>query len=244
MPSVDEQRLIDAWDGELTAIAALAGDASPEQWRGPTRLAGWSFADVVAHVVDIESIIAGDPRPEHTPDWAALVHVDDDIARFTEVGVDARRGMSREDLLAELADVHSRLAARLRSLPDDAQIASATGRLQPLARVLSMRCFDLWVHEQDLRAALDLPGGYESSACDVASLKALELARNAWQSLEPSPGVLTVRITSPTSARASYDFGGAGEPLALAGSLSAVLDIITGRAVEPDARWTALTVAP
>lgn len=244
MATADEIRLIDAWDDEVLRIRELAYEASLEQWQSATRLAGWSVADIVAHVVDIESILSGEPRPDHEPNWSALPHVDDDIARFTEVGVDARRTRSREELLAEFDDVHARLVAHYRGLPDNAAVPSATGRIQPLTRVLSMRCFDLWVHEQDLRAALGLPGNYESEACKVTLQKSLELAAAKWAAQNPSPGTLTVTLTTPEWASAAHDFGGEGASLEFTSTAAEFLDLTAGRSTSTESRWSALVVAP
>ena len=70
----------------------------------PTPCPGWSVGDVVAHLIDIEQLMAGSPRPDHEPDWASLPHVQADFGRFTEVGVDCRRAHAREDVLAELQE--------------------------------------------------------------------------------------------------------------------------------------------
>ena len=244
MANANETYLIDAWEAEMAAIAAIGTAASAEQWHAPTRLAGWSVADIVAHVIDIESVLAGDPRPDHVPDYASLPHVDEDIARFTEVGVDARRGLPKDAVIAELGDIRTRRIDVLRALPDDAEVLGPTGRLQPLVRMLSMRCLDLWTHEQDLRAALGLPADHSSAACDITYRTAIPLSQRSWQAQDPSPGALTITVTEPEAYREVLDFAGAGDALALACTMPELLDRMIGRDPKADSRWRALVIAP
>jgi uncharacterized protein (TIGR03083 family) len=101
LPTVPEPS---PWEAALETVAGLGDTATDEQWRLQTPCPGWSVGDVVAHLIDIEQLMAGSPRPEHEPDWSALPHAQGDFGRMTEVGVDARRGQRREDVLAELRE--------------------------------------------------------------------------------------------------------------------------------------------
>jgi len=158
-------RQLQTWSAAITNFHDLA--QSVEDWSIATPCPGWSIADLVSHTIDLESMLAADPRPEHSPDWAALPHVESDFGRLTEIGVDYRRGRSRDELLAELTDAHARALARIESLPPDASIPWLRGDT-PIPRLLGMRTFDVWVHEQDARVAagmlgnLDGPGAAEA----------------------------------------------------------------------------------
>jgi len=171
---------------------------SVENWSSGTPCPGWTIADLVSHTIDLESMLAADPRPEHSPDWTALPHIESDFGRLTEIGVDYRRGCSRDELLAELTSAHARAVARIESLPPDASIPWLRGET-PLPRLLGMRTFDIWVHEQDARVAagvignLDGPGAAEAMQYLTAGLP------KVWGKGvgAPANAVLHVVITEP-----------------------------------------------
>lgn len=153
------------WSAAITNFHDLV--ESIDNWGVETPCPGWSIADLVSHTIDLECLLASDPRPEHSPDWGALPHIDSDFGKLTEIGVDYRRGRSRSDLLSELTEAHARAVARIESLPPDASIPWMRGDT-PIPRLLGMRTFDIWVHEQDARVAtgvvgnLDGPGAAEA----------------------------------------------------------------------------------
>ena len=127
-PTVPE--LIDIWEEGLRAVIAVCEPLTDAQWRAQTPCPGWSVADVVAHIVDIEQVLAGSPRPDHVPDWDAASHVTGDFDRFTEVGVDYRRSQPKDAVLAELADTIAVRRAQLDAVPEGAEVSarSATRR--------------------------------------------------------------------------------------------------------------------
>lgn len=171
---------------------------SETDWSLPTTCPGWTITDLVSHTIDLESMLAGDPRPEHTPDWSALPHVQSDFGRMTEIGVDYRRGGSRRELLDELSDAHSRARARLETLGPDASIPWLRGDT-PIPLLLSMRTFDIWVHEQDIRIATGNSGNLTGSGSTDAMRYLTAGLPKVWGKGvgAPAGSVLHVRITEP-----------------------------------------------
>jgi uncharacterized protein (TIGR03083 family) len=139
------------WRASLENFAVLLEGI--DDWSIDSPCPGWTIADLLAHTIDLESMIATDPRPDHTPDWNALPHIDSDFGRMTEIGVDYRRGWSRDDLLADLWATHDRARARIDQVGLDGSIPWLRGDT-PIPTLLGMRTFDIWVHEQDARVAV------------------------------------------------------------------------------------------
>lgn len=188
--------LVPQWS---TAVQNLSDFVSGiDDWSIDSPCPGWTIADLIAHGIDLESMLAADPRPDHAPDWSALPHVTSDFGRFTEVGVDFRRGRSHEDLLAELAAAHERAQLRVEALGIDATIAWLRGDT-PVATVLGMRTFDLWVHEQDARVAV----GIEGNLTGPGSVNALRFLTGGLPKVwgkdvgAPAGTVLRMNITEP-----------------------------------------------
>lgn len=141
----------------------LAG-LTPEQWALPTPCPGWSVADIVAHLIDLDDMAVGNARPEqlaHTVDWDALPHVQNAGQRFTEQGVDFRRGTDPQVLSAQFFKAVNALVDFLTiggdSVAPDISVPWVKNAL-PVEQFLSMRTFDMWTHEQDIRTAINTPG--------------------------------------------------------------------------------------
>jgi uncharacterized protein (TIGR03083 family) len=164
--------LIEAWSTTIDDISELAQSLSDEQWALSTPCPGWTVGDIVAHVVGVERRLADDSLPDHEPDWAALPHIrEDEFTRFMERDVDARRGQPREEVVDELLEVIPRRREHLASVdPDpDTLVAGPAGMHVPLSRIMRMRVFDLWTHEQDLRRAIDDPGNEATIGAHVTA---------------------------------------------------------------------------
>ena len=194
---MDRVDLLATWQESAAAVLELCAPLTPEQWSAPTPCPGWSVADVVAHLVDLESMGAGDPRPEVDVDVAALPHVQNPIGAVIEVGVESRRGLSGAQLLQEYRTVMMRRAAQLDGVTGE--VPSLFGGQIPVEQALGMRILDTWVHEQDIRSAIDQPGGMTSAAAQVTGQLLLRGLPVAWgkRVAPPVGAVLRVTVTGP-----------------------------------------------
>lgn len=174
--------LVAAWASAVEPFADLAESLTEEQWSAPSILPGWTNADIVAHVVGIERELLGQPEPYRELAWEQLPHADDLFSRYTELAVAARRGVPQHEVCAEL---RAAIAARRNFLdkqsPDLGEIVAGPGGWElPRGVVLRMRCFDIWVHEQDIRATTGVPGGLDSDAAWVAAGQMLKGLGRIW----------------------------------------------------------------
>jgi uncharacterized protein (TIGR03083 family) len=151
------------------SIADLGRGLSEEQWKQPTEVPGWSVQDNLVHVSALEWRLLGRPEPEHAlPD--GLAHVRNDFGRSNEVFVDSRRQRPGADCLAEFESVTGERLAQLRAFgPDDFAAESWTPMGPGTVRdLLPFRIFDAWVHEQDMRRAVRVPGDLEGPVAEAA----------------------------------------------------------------------------
>ena len=187
MTTFDELVAIDC--GVLDDAADLGASLTAEQWTTPTACAGWTVADMVAHLIDIEQVLLEDPRPNHEPDWDSMPWVDRDLSRFTEIGVDARRGISQQEVITELRETTERRMAQLEAGPHelDALVPGFFGKQTPIGRQLSRRIFDSWAHLQDMRVALNIDEGWDSIAGRVVRGQLIDGAEAVWTTLEKGP---------------------------------------------------------
>jgi uncharacterized protein (TIGR03083 family) len=145
----------------FTNVYAMAEGLDEPRALGTTGCPGWTVRDIVAHIVDLESLLIGRPRPDHAiPE--DLPYIRNEPGKFMEIGVDARRGVPLRELLAEYQDVTAQRLFRLDDLEDSQLDEMGQGFFRPakVRSFLAIRVFDLWSHEQDLRRALGQPGGF------------------------------------------------------------------------------------
>jgi len=165
---VDKEAAVDLLRHEYAALAEVCADLSPGQWDAPTALPGWSVRDALSHVIGAEAMLLGDPAP--SVDVSHLTHMRNPIAEANEVWVEALRGTPGPEMLARLEDVTSRRMALLDAMTQeefDAPSWTPAGRDETYGRFMRIRHYDCYLHELDIRMALDLPA--RETASDLAS---------------------------------------------------------------------------
>jgi uncharacterized protein (TIGR03083 family) len=229
-------------------VSAITEDLDDRQALKATGCPGWSVRDLVAHIVDLESLLVGRPRPDHVV-AGGLPYVRNEPGKFMEIGVDARRAVPLDVLLAEYRDVTQQRLARLDDL-QDSQLDEMRQGFFSQSRVrsfLAIRVFDLWAHQQDMRRALGRPGGFEGIPAAHSRERMMMGAGSVIQErLHPEAGTSIVfDITGPGGAVRSAIFDGeqgrAGEEIPESPTTSLRLDLNTltvlacGRSDDPAA---------
>ncbi len=150
--------LIDRLDEVWASLDELLSDLGPADWTVPTGCPGWSVQDNVSHLIDYEAVQLGWPRPMH--DFEMPEHAVNDLGRANELGVDARRGLSGDEVLDEFRRTVAARSEQLRGLrPSDLEreVSTPAGP-GTVTDMLRLRVMDTWSHEQDIRRALGRPG--------------------------------------------------------------------------------------
>jgi uncharacterized protein (TIGR03083 family) len=157
--------LLDVFEVARDDFAALVRDLDDDEWELPTDLEGWTVHDVVSHTTHLEAVMAGTPE-ETVAVPQGLAHVTSLMDFYTEQGVIARRGHSREQLLQELVAATGQRLGETRANPPDDGSVRATRTPGDIGwtwhTLLSNRPLDIWMHEQDIRRATDHPGNLDS----------------------------------------------------------------------------------
>jgi uncharacterized protein (TIGR03083 family) len=155
----DKDRLIGMLEDEWSAIAGLLGGLTGQQWRTAV-LPGWTVHDVLAHMIGTERTLDGAEHPPVPADAELGPHVRNDIGKINEAWIAALRDRPDADLLADFVAITARRLAALRKMPVVEFYAPSwtPAGEGTYARFMQIRIFDCWMHEQDIRAALGLPG--------------------------------------------------------------------------------------
>ena len=195
--------LVEIWHTACTDFLALVRDLPETYGDRPTDLLGWSVRDNVAHTAHLEAVLAG--APEETVEVAAAPHLTSLTHYYTEQGVLARRGATMAELADELEHAVATRYGALRAEPPtdaDAPPPKTPGDAPwSTGTLLANRPLDVWMHDQDVRRAVDRPGGYDSPAAahTIARLGA-GLPMVVGKRVAPPAGT-TVRLVVPDFGR-------------------------------------------
>ena len=162
IPTDSINKLFATWK----SLNELCETFSESQWKTMTACPGWSVQDTLSHLVSIEKNNRGDKSTEHraTP----RDYVKNQIGEFNEHEVDARRNSTGAQVFAEWKEVAETRTKQLLEADDaffDAPVMMPTGP-GTVGDFLSIRVLDCWVHEQDIRRALKLPGHESGPAAE------------------------------------------------------------------------------
>lgn len=136
-----DQQYADLWTSAQTRVLDLLDGAGEAAATTPVPATpGWDVKAVISHVVGVAAdVVAGTADPDISEAW-------------TQGHVDQRASAS----MAQILDEWRALAPEVLALMPDAPVAAATSLV-----------VDLTTHEQDLRGALQVPGGRTDPALDL-----------------------------------------------------------------------------
>lgn len=199
-PPTDLSTLVEAWSQSAQAVIDLVGSLREPQMDAPTDLPGWTVRDIIAHLAHLESELAGE-QPELAPlDAVPESARGNAFQAYTERGVAARRDRSTEALVTELTDAVARLRETLSTTPPPDPPASFPRPGRDWEPLLRDRCLDFWMHEQDIRRAIDQPGGWDSpGAWLTLSVFRAALPFVVGKRVRPAPGTVVSWVVQTPS---------------------------------------------
>jgi uncharacterized protein (TIGR03083 family) len=166
--------LFAVWDDIDTLLEGL----SEEQWKAATPLPGWCVQAVVSHIIGTESFLEGIAAPEPDTDVKALDHVRNDIGAMNECWVrhlDAESAKSVLERYRAITDVRRKVLQDMSEEAWNAQSFTPAGP-DSYGRFMRIRVFDCWMHEQDIRIALQRPPSDDELAGPASRLSLDEVA--------------------------------------------------------------------
>ena len=218
--------LFETWDNLDRLLTGL----SEQQWQTPTPLPGWSVHNVVAHIIGTESVLRGISTPDADIDLSTLDHVRNDVGVANECWVRHLSAESGADLLRRFRALTADRRKRLTDMSVEDWNAPTVTPVGPdsYGRFIRVRVFDCWMHEHDIRDALDKPASDAELAGPAPRLVLDEMATSMGyvvgklgKAREGSrvaieltgPLARTIRVLVDGRARVVDDFG-AQEPTA------------------------------
>jgi uncharacterized protein (TIGR03083 family) len=138
--------VVEGYPAELERFAELLGSLSDEDWGAATRCAGWSVADVAAHVTGtLAAIVEGRAEELADPD-----HVERQVTQ--------RRTKTRDEVVDEFAKVTASTRLLLDVFDDESWAGPAPGdAAASVGDGVEALWYDTFVHGEDIRGALGRP---------------------------------------------------------------------------------------
>jgi uncharacterized protein (TIGR03083 family) len=151
-PSIDNLAVV--W----RSVSELCARLDDADWDKPTACPGWSVQDQLAHLIGPEALFLGRPQPGAVA--VTPPYVKNDLGKLNEGAVAFRRAWVPSDVLAEFDEITSHRLEQLELMSDedldeDSWTPAGPGTYRDL---LAIRVLDSWVHEQDIREAVERPG--------------------------------------------------------------------------------------
>ena len=157
--ALDKSEVLSGLFGTWDSLDQLLTGLSERQWWMPTPLPGWSVHNVVAHIIGTESVLHGISTPDADIDVSTLAHVRNDVGVANECWIRHLSAESGADLHQQFRTLTADRRKRLTEMSVDDWNAPTLTPVGPdsYGRFMRVRVFDCWMHEHDIRDALDEP---------------------------------------------------------------------------------------
>ena len=160
--STERERLIELQKSQWQSLENLCTSLSLVEWETDTDCPTWTVKDCLSHLTGIEHRLLGREVAELSLQETS--HIRNDFGLQTEIDVVSRRAMTPAEVLEEFTEVNlERLRVLNGQLDFSADADSPIGKGN-VADQVSVRVFDCWVHEQDIRRAIGKPGNLSGLA--------------------------------------------------------------------------------
>lgn len=139
----------------------LLASLSADQWSVQSYCPDWDVAGIVMHLAAVESMLLGEEPGAFT-----------DSLPFDRVGawIDEASGLAPPDLLDRYRETIASRRAELATYTAEQMERPSLTPVGPqtYGRFMAIRVFDFWVHEQDIRGPLGMPGHESGPAAEMA----------------------------------------------------------------------------
>jgi uncharacterized protein (TIGR03083 family) len=166
--------LFHCWESIDELLTAL----SDAQWDAATPLPGWRVHDVVAHLIGTESMLLGIKTPAADAGASTLPHVRNPVGALNERWVRHFRDCPPAEMLHRFRGVTDDRRKQLTETTDSewTSITPTPAGPDTYGRFMRIRTFDCWMHEQDIREAVDVRSSDDVLAGDSSRLALDEIA--------------------------------------------------------------------
>ncbi len=166
---IPQRRTIEAIRVAWASIDELLCSLDADEWGRPTCLPGWNVQAIATHIFATEAFLLG-MAPPQTIDSSGLDHVRNVIGEMNENWIASYAESSPEEIISIYRDLTSQRGDILAAMSADEwnTIGFTPAGKDIYGRFMRIRVLDCWMHEHDIREALNRPGHESGLAVEVA----------------------------------------------------------------------------
>ncbi|MEZ5296226.1 MAG: maleylpyruvate isomerase family mycothiol-dependent enzyme [Ilumatobacteraceae bacterium] len=159
MTDLGKERIVTALRDEWASIDELISGLDDEQWSWPSPLPGWDVRANVVHMFGTEAALLGRTPPVKAP-ADDVEHVKNPIGAVNESWIAPYADRSPSELVDEFRSLTGERLAVLEAMSEEQwnEVGFTPAGQAPYGRFMQIRVFDCWMHEQDIRYAIRMPG--------------------------------------------------------------------------------------
>ena len=227
----------------------LAKGLDDADWQRPVPWTpAWTVADLISHLVALQSIFNGDPQPPE-PESFDVPDGDSPFDAAMAGPVAARREWTSEQRIDELVRAGEAYVATLAATSDWLEQTPGPVGMTTKDGLFRVRSFDLWVHLQDLRHALGQPVEIDDPSDGAVAAHHYVLGLVPWMFVKKSgaregatmrlalgPPLDHDSVLTVVAGRATWDPTGDAGDCVISGSPGAFTLLVAGRGTAADWR--------
>jgi len=150
------------------SLDAFFGELNDDQWAVQSYCPDWDVRGVAMHLGAVEHMLA-DEEPGSFTESVPFDKVNAYVSSVSDLDNAGLLAAYRETIAARRTELAAYTADQM-AVPSMTPVGPQT-----YGRFMAIRVFDFWVHEQDIRGPLDMPGHESGPAADMA-LNEIELS--------------------------------------------------------------------
>jgi len=165
--SINKTQIVEGLNQIWEKWSHFGSELSENQWQTSSRLPGWTVKDNLSHLVGGEYMLSGRKLPEVE---ISAEHVKNPIGEANEKALHSFREKQGDEVLALFNEITAERFQVLSEMSEEEFQAvgfTPVGEA-PYGRFMQIRVYDAWLHLQDCREPLGLPGDEDGLPAEIA----------------------------------------------------------------------------
>ena len=165
--SMNREQIIEGFSQIWEKWNHFGSELNETQWETPSRLPGWTVKDNLAHIVGGEYMLS---RREIPQTEVSGDHIKNPVGEANEKALQIFREKEGSEVLALFREITSERLQVLTEMSetDFESVGFTPVGEAPYSRFMRIRIFDAWLHLQDCRKPLGLPGDEDGLPAEIA----------------------------------------------------------------------------
>ena len=165
--SIDKTQIVEGLNQIWGKWSQFGSELNENQWQTSSRLPGWTVKDNLSHIVGGEYMLSGQKLPEVE---VSADHVKNPVGEANEKAIQSFREKKGSEVLTLFNEVTAERFQVLSEMSEEEfqAVGWTPAGEAPYGRFMQIRVYDAWLHLQDCREPLGLPGDEDGLTAEIA----------------------------------------------------------------------------